>query len=228
MIKTVFLDLDDTLFDFHRAEAIAIRTAMKKMGIEPTEDTVKRYSEINLSCWKKLERGEMDREQVLHTRFAILFSELGADFSPEEAQKIYEYELGSHYFYLEGAEELLENIYQRYDLYITTNGITAVQSRRIADSGIAKYFKDIFISQEIGYNKPQKEYFDSIFKTIDGFKKEEAIIIGDSLSSDILGGINAGIKTCRYNPKGLPNAENIIPDYEIQNLSELPSLLEAL
>ena len=228
MIKTVFLDLDDTLFDFHRAEAIAIRTAMKKMGIEPTEDTVKRYSEINLSCWKKLERGEMDSDQVLHTRFALLFSELGVDYSPEEAQKIYEYELGSHYFYLDGAEELLENIYKRYDLYITTNGITVVQSRRIADSGIAKYFKDIFISQEIGYNKPQKEYFDSIFKTIDGFKKEEAIIIGDSLSSDILGGINAGIKTCRYNPNRLPNAENIIPDYEIQNLSELPALLEAL
>ena len=152
MIKTVFLDIDDTLLDFHRAEALAIRTALTRFGIEPSEANVKRYSAINRSCWEQFERGELTRESVLTTRFKMLFSEMGVEFSPDEAQRIYEYELGSYHFYIDGAREMLEEIYRDYDLYITTNGISIVQNRRIADSGIAKYFKGIFISEEIGFN----------------------------------------------------------------------------
>lgn len=228
MIKTVFLDIDDTLLDFHRAEALAIRTALRHFGIEPSEENIKRYSSINRACWQKFERGEMTRESLLTTRFEILFSEMGVDFSPREAQRIYETGLGSYHFYIDGAEKMLEEIYHDYDLYITTNGITVVQTRRIADSGIKRYVKDIFISQEIGFNKPQKEYFDAIFEKIEGFDKDSSIIVGDSLSSDILGGINAGIKTCWYNPKGLPTKDGITPDYIISDIKELPRLLKEL
>ena len=228
MIKTVFLDIDDTLLDFHRAEALAIRTALTRFGIEPSEANVKRYSAINRSCWERFERGELTRESVLTTRFNMLFSEMGVEFSPDEAHRIYEYELGSYHFYIDGAREMLEEIYRDYDLYITTNGISIVQNRRIADSGIAKYFKGIFISEEIGFNKPQKEYFDFIFDKIEGFDKDGAIIVGDSLSSDILGGINAGIKTCWYNPKGLPSKAEITPDYVLADITELPNLLKTL
>ena len=228
MIKTVFLDIDDTLLDFHRAEALAIRTALTRFGIEPSDENVRRYSTINRSCWESFEKGEMSRESVLTTRFDMLFLEMGVNFSPDEAQRIYEYELGSYHFYIDGAREMLEEIYKDYDLYITTNGISVVQTRRIADSGIAKYFKDIFISEEIGFNKPQKEYFDFIFDKIKGFDKESAIIVGDSLSSDILGGINARIKTCWYNPKGLPTKGGVTPDYILSDITKLPNLLKQL
>ena len=226
MIKTVFLDIDDTLLDFHRAEALAIRTALRRFGIEPSEENIKRYSQLNRYCWEQFEKGEMSRESVLTTRFEMLFSEMGVDFSADEAQRIYENELGSYHFYIDGAEEMLEKIYRDYDLYITTNGIKIVQSRRIADSGIGKYFKDIFISEEMGFNKPQKEYFDFIFEKIGGVDKDSSIVVGDSLSSDIQGGINAGIKTCWYNPKGLPLKKNITPDYIISDIKELPKLLK--
>ncbi len=228
MIKTVFLDIDDTLLDFHRAEALAIRTALTRFGIEPSEENVKRYSAINRSCWERFEKGEITRESVLTTRFEILFAEMGVEFSPDEAQRIYEYELGSYHFYIDGAENMLKEICDKYDLYITTNGISVVQNRRIADSGIAKYFKGIFISEEIGFNKPQKEYFDAIFEEINGFDKDKAIIVGDSLSSDIQGGINAQIKTCWYNPKDLPTKCGITPDYILSDITKLPNLLKQL
>lgn len=226
MIKTVFLDIDDTLLDFHKAEALAIRTALSRFGIEPSEDNVRRYSQLNRRCWEQFEKGEMSREDVLTTRFEMLFDEMGVDFSADEAQRIYENELGSYHFYIDGAEEMLEEIYRDYDLYITTNGIKIVQSRRIADSGIDKYFKDIFISEEIGFNKPQREYFEFIFNKIGDFDKDSSIVVGDSLSSDILGGINAGIRTCWYNPKGLPTKNGITPDYIISDIKELPKLLK--
>ena len=228
MIKTVFLDIDDTLLDFHRAEALAIRTALSRFGIDPSEENVKRYSQINRACWESFEKGEMSREDVLTTRFEVLFSEMGVNLSPDEAQRIYENELGSYHFYIDGAEEMLKQIYKDYELYITTNGIKVVQSRRITDSGIGEYFKDIFISEEIGFNKPQKEYFDFIFDKIEGFDKDRSIIVGDSLSSDILGGINAGIKTCWYNPKGIAGRSDIAPDYILTDIKELPSLLKRI
>ena len=123
---------------------------------------------------------------------------------------------------------MLEYLYTRYDLYLASNGTDSVQTGRIAAAGIEKYFKGLFISQRLGYDKPKIEYFEQCFRRIDGFKKEECIIVGDSPSSDILGGKNAGILTCRYNPKHLPNPENTIPDYEITTLSEFAPLIESL
>ena len=227
MIKTVFLDLDDTLLDFHRSEAVAIAETLSGFGIEPTEAVKKRYSEINRAMWEQLELGNMTREQILVRRFELLFEELGVDVSGLEARHRYEWNLGGSYFYIDGAEDLLSELSQKYDLYLMSNGTAAVQDRRIAASGIAKYFKGIFISEKVGYNKPAIEFFEKCFAEIPDFKKEESIIIGDSLSSDIKGGINAGIKTCHYNPSGA-RKDGAVPDYTIRSLGELPSLLESI
>ena len=227
MIKTVFLDLDDTLFDFHRSEREAISLTLLHFGIEPTDAVRKRYSEINRRMWEELERGNMTREEILVRRFLLLFEELGVNIDGMEARRTYEHSLGGSYFYIDGAEAILSELSGKYDLYLMSNGTAAVQDRRISASGIAKYFKGIFISEKIGYNKPSIEFFERCFAKISDFKKEEAIIVGDSLSSDIQGGINAGIKTCHYNPTGVKK-NGPPPDYTVNSLSELPALLESL
>lgn len=229
MIKFVFLDIDDTLLDFGKAEAAAIKKTFERIGIPSTEAVIKRYSEINDSQWALLERGELTREQVLVRRFDILFDELGVRSVPSEmAQASYEYLLGIGHYFVDGAQELLEELKDEYELYIVSNGTAFVQDRRLKSSGIAPYFKDIFISERLGADKPSKEFFDIVFSKIEGFNKSEAIIVGDRLGSDVLGGINAGIKTCWFNPKGLPANPEIPADYEIRALSELPQLLKKI
>ena len=228
MIKNVFIDLDDTIFDFHKAEAIALTEMLEHFGISATPSLAERYSVINKSQWELLEKKVKTREEVLRDRFSIFFAEIGKDIDSMKAREIYEYRLGSGHFFIEGAEKLLDRIFGRYDLYLASNGTEAVQVRRIASSGLSKYFKEIFISQAIGADKPSREYFDACFSRIENFSKEETIIIGDSLSSDILGGKNAGIRTCLYNPKAKENKTDIIPDFEVRSLDEIPALLERI
>lgn len=228
MIKSVFLDLDDTIFDFRKAEAIALSEMLSEFGITPTEYMSERYSKINKSQWELLEKRQKTRDEVLIDRFTIFFSEIGTDIDSMKAREIYEYRLGCGHYFIDGAEELLESLYRKYDLYLASNGTESVQKRRIASSGIEKYFKDIFISQAIGADKPSSKYFETCFSRIPDFKKENSIIIGDSITSDILGGKNAGIKTCLFNPKGKENTSDITPDFEITSLAMIPKLLERI
>ena len=228
MIKTVLLDLDDTILDFHKAEEVAIKKTFRQLGAEPTDALIRRYSQINQQQWERLELGEIDRHQVLTGRFELLFEELGMSLNGNEAQEIYEHLLSFGHWFMPGAEALLEALHVKYKLYIVSNGTAAVQEGRLKSSGIGKYFEDIFISEHIGYNKPAKEFFDLCFQRIPGFCRERAIVVGDSLTSDIRGGINAGLSTCWYNPRALSPRADIPADYEIRNLSELPPLLEKL
>lgn len=224
----VLLDVDDTILDFHKAEAVALTKTLTDMGIEPLDSTLKRYSQINARQWELLEEGKLTREQVLTCRFEILFDELGVEHSGYEARKLYENYLSIGHYFMEGAPELLEALYGKYELYIVSNGTGVVQAGRIKSAGIARYFEDIFISENIGFNKPSAEFFIRCFERIPGFDKSRAMIVGDSLTSDIRGGINAGIKTCWFNPMAKSQREDIPADYEIHALSELPALLERI
>lgn len=227
-IKYVFLDLDDTIFDFHRSEAAALSGMLRQFGISPTQEILARYSKINREGWERLERGEATRAEILIERFKRLFSELGSAGEPREAQRIYESNLCSEYHYIEGAEQMILSLIGKYKLYLASNGTARVQDSRIEKSGIAKYFDGIFISERVGYDKPSREFFEKSFAAIPNFSKDEAIIVGDSLTSDILGGINAGVRTCWYNPHGKPHREDITPSYEIKSLGEVPELLRRI
>ncbi len=227
-MKFLFFDLDDTLLDFHKAEAWALRQALSHSGIAPTDAIAARYSEINQSQWELLEEKKLTREQVLIRRFQLLFQELGVHASCEETQHCYENMLAKGHDFMPGAPELLELLKGHYQLYLVSNGTAMVQDCRLRDSGVENYFQGIFISERIGVDKPQKEFFDRSFAVIPDFNPSQAMIIGDSLTSDIRGGNNAGIQTCWYNPKHKPRRTDIHVDYEISDLMELPKLLETL
>ena len=228
MIRYVLFDVDDTLLDFGKAEAAAIRKTFERIGIPVTDELIRRYSEINAQQWSRFEKGEITREKLLTERFDILFSELGINVPSEMAQASYEYLLGIGHYFVDGAEELLEALKDKYELYIVSNGNASVQDRRLKSAGIIPYFKDIFISERVGFNKPSTEFFEACFEHIPGFEKDKAVIVGDRLSSDILGGINAGVKTCWFNPRGDAPDPDIPADYEIKHLGELPALLESI
>lgn len=226
--KKIFFDVDDTLLDFRTAERNAISAAFRDFLLPVNEAVLRRYSEINLSCWEALERGMMTRGEVLVRRFEMLFAELGVEAAAEQVQDRYEALLESGQYFVPGAPELLETLFPRYNLYLISNGNTVTQECRLKSAGIGPYFKGIFISEQIGANKPSKTFFDACFAAIPDFRREDAVIVGDSLTSDILGGINAGVKTCWFNPAHLPGRDGIRPDHEFSELSELPGLLESI
>lgn len=225
MVDTVLFDLDNTLLDFNKAEKIVVERTLREMGVTPDERMLKRYSELNLAQWHLLEQGKITRSQVKVQRYVNLFREYHIEGDPAGAAKVYEAYLAIGHYYVEGAEELLKHLSEKYRLYIVTNGTLSVQKGRIKSAGMRPYFKDIFISEEIGYDKPGKAYFDYCFSRISNFHRENTVIIGDSLTSDILGGKNAGIRTVWYNPYGSQNTSEIQPDYQVGELTEIEKLL---
>lgn len=228
MMEYLFLDLDDTILDFHKAERIALSKTLEDFHLEPTEDVLTRYHIINKQHWERLEKGELTRDQVLEGRFRVLFSQLGRSVDADAVARAYEHNLGIGHYFLPGALEAVERLHGKYRLFLASNGTASVQHSRLTSAGLYPYFEKVFVSQKIGYNKPAKEYFDACFAQIPGFDPKKAIMVGDSLTSDILGGIRAGIKTCWINPSHLPARADIPADYEIESLSQLEALLESL
>lgn len=228
MLKTVFLDLDDTILDFSRAEAEALRRALTEVDAPADDAVLARYHEINAAQWELLEEGVLTREQVLLGRFDILFGELGIVRSAREVCERYEEYLSEGHWFISGAEELLETLAPRYDLYLASNGTAEVQYRRLESAGIRRYFRGIFLSRELGADKPSPAFFEKCFAAIPGFSRERAVMVGDSLTSDIRGGRDAGLRTCWFNPRRKPARGDIVPDYEVSSLEQLPGLLERL
>ena len=227
MVEFLFLDLDDTILDFHKAEYIAIGKTLAQMGVEPTQEVRTRYSQINKRHWEMLERGELTREQVLVRRFGALFHELGIEAEPEVCARTYEKFLSVGHYFLPGAEEAVKALSQKYRLFLASNGTASVQAGRLTSANLYRFFEKVFVSQEVGYNKPSKAYFEACFTRIPGFDRAKCLMVGDSLTSDILGGINAGVRTCWVNPAHKPCGA-VRPDYEIEALAQLPMLLEEI
>ena len=228
MIEFLFLDLDDTILDFKQAERIAISATIRQFGVEPTEEVLHRYHLINKWHWEQLELGKMTRDQVLEGRFGQLFRELGVDADAEKCARTYEKNLSVGHYFLPGAEEAVDVLHRKYRLFLASNGTASVQKGRMTSANLYRFFEKVFVSQEIGHNKPSRAYFEGCFSQIPGFDPKRAMIVGDSLSSDILGGINAGIKTCWVNPGHAKAPAHIQPDHEIEALHQLPRLLEDL
>ena len=228
MLEFLFIDLDDTILDFHKAEHIALGKTFETFGLAPDEAVMNRYSQINREHWERLERKELTREQVLVGRFAALFGEYGIAVDPVLCARTYEKNLGIGHYFLPGAEEAVMELSGKYRLFLASNGTASVQKGRMTSANLYRWFEKVFVSQEIGHNKPSLDYFNACFDRIPGFDRSKAMIVGDSLSSDIKGGKNAGIHTCWVNPNHTPARADIQPDYEIEALHQLPKLLEEL
>lgn len=221
----ILLDVDGTLLDFDAAEELGMQVVLRAYGFEPEQELINLYHDINEEAWAAFERGEVTKERLVCDRFVNFFAKLGRKVDGGEAEKLYRGELDNLAILVDGALDACRYLKDRYDLYIVTNGTSSTQYKRLAASGIDAYVKDIFVSEDAGSQKPQKEYFDYCFSRIPDPNPERMLLVGDSLHSDIKGGAGAGTYTCWYNPRRRPREEGIRVDYEIRRLEELKEFL---
>lgn len=222
---TLLMDVDGTLLDFDAAERCGVSAVMRAHGIEPTEDRIQRYHQLNQGFWKAFERGVIPKEAIFQERYPQFFSELGVKVTASEAERQYRQELDACAILLPGALEICAYLKECYALYVVTNGVSATQYSRLSLSGLDQYFRGIFVSEDAGSQKPQREYFDYCCARLPEKDRSKMLIIGDSLTSDILGGKNAGIASCWLNPRSQTPPPELKPDFEIQNLTELKTFL---
>ena len=228
MIKVILWDVDGTLLDFGAAEKVAIRQcfASHDMG-ECTDEMLGRYIVINRKYWEALERGELTKPEVLVGRFREFFETEGLPVEKAESfNEEYQVRLGDTVVFCDNAFELIQKYKGQIKQYAVTNGTKVAQDRKLKNSKLDTLFDGIFISDVLGVEKPNKEFFDKVFEVIGTYEPGEVIIVGDSLTSDIKGGNNAGILTCWYNPKGFINDKKLDLDFEIGNLREIEQILQ--
>lgn len=224
---TILFDADDTLLDFHGDEKRALIKVMEEYGVPVSDENCNCYSQINDGLWKRYEKGEIQKEDIKKTRFRLFFEHLQVEdgYDSLEVNNKYMTYLSGGGSTLEGATDLCRRLKEKgYDLYLVTNGTQWVQEPRLKKSGLLPYITEVFISDSIGYQKPRKEFFDKVFEDIAEKDKSRIILVGDSLSSDIKGAMNAGIDSVWFNPKGLPLPEGIRTDYVVKGFEEIEKI----
>lgn len=223
---TVLLDVDGTLLDFNETERRGVRAVMQAYGVEPTDYLVKRYHQINREFWNAFERGDIRKDEIFGSRYRKFFAAIGREVDGEAAEKLYREHLDNCAILMDGAMDICAYLKEKnYDLYVVTNGVSGTQYSRLKLSGLEPYFTAVFVSEDAGSQKPQKEYFDYCFARIREKDPSRMLIVGDSQASDIRGGINAGTATCWLNDGTQPRAAGIRADYEIRSLGELKRIL---
>lgn len=226
MYKILLFDLDNTLLDFDLAENIALTKLLEEQKVENLEEYKKAYTTINKSLWEKLEKNEITRTYLVNNRFKMLFEKFGNKKDGNYLSNRYKEILGMQGQHIKGAYELLEKLKKsNYKLYAVTNGMQNIQNNRLKNSKITKFFDGIFISEKVGYQKPNIKFFEYIANKIPNFTKDKSIIIGDSLNADIKGGIDFGIDTAWINFKNLKIDLDIKPKYIIKNYKDLEDIL---
>ena len=228
MIKVILWDVDATLLDFLAAEKAAIRFCFEKHGLGMcTDEMLARYTVINKRYWEMLERGEMSKAEILVNRFKEFFESEGIETDCEESFNAdYQVALGDTICFRDNGYELVKKLQGSYRQFVVTNGTFVAQERKLRKSGIRELVEEAFISDLIRFEKPSIEFFDHVFEKIGEYDKNEVLIIGDSLTSDMQGGNNAGIVCCWYNPNHLENTKNVKIDYEIDDLWQLEEILK--
>jgi len=229
-IKVLLWDVDGTILNFKAAEKAGIRKGFSRLGLNiPTDEQILDYSHINDKYWQILERKEMTKPEILVKRFEEFFSKYGYDTKYcEEFNKNYQLDLADTIVFFDNAPEVIKSIPKSVHQFVVTNGTVVAQHKKLKNSGLDQMMEGCFISDEIGFQKPSIEFFNVVFakikELIGDFSKEEVLIVGDSLTSDILGGNNAGIKTCWYNPFNKDKKADVSIDFEIHNLNEVITL----
>ena len=228
MIQTILWDVDATLLDFHAAEKAAILKLFRQFHLgECTEEMLQRYANINRGYWERLERGELTRDQVLVGRFQEFFEKEELDVSTAPAfNEAYQSSLGDTIVYRDDSYHIIKSLRGKVKQYVVSNGTIVAQEKKLRLSGLGALMNGIFLSEELGVEKPNKAFFDKVFKEIGDMDRDTVLIVGDSLTSDIRGGNNAGIRTCWYNPGHAVPIEGVHVDYEITDLHEVYDLLK--
>ena len=223
MYQIFLLDIDNTLLDFDAAEKRGFEKLIESYGIEYRSRMLEEYKKLNRDLWDLLEQEKISRDELLNTRFTRLFSSFGLEINGAEAESRYRLHLGEGADLLPHTKETLLHLKQKgKKLYPASNGVYHTQIQRLKKAGIYDLFDGMFISEKIGYEKPSPSFFEHCFKHISDFSKEKTIMVGDSLSSDIQGAINAGIDSCLISPPKAPATTKAT--YQITDLSELIEL----
>ena len=227
MFKAILWNIDNTLLDFSYAESMSLKACFEHFGLgECSDDMVKKYASINTKHWEKLERGEVTKQQVMDGRFCEFMELCGiTSVTPSRINSTFENGLLNYIKLIENSYESVSSLRGSYKQYAVTNGALEVQTKKLADSGLDKFFDGIFISDKIGCEKPSVCFFQYVLDNIIPCEKNEILIIGDSLTSDMTGGNNIGIKCCWYNPHRAANNRNLRIDYEIHSLDEVKNIL---
>lgn len=227
MYKVVLLDADGTLFDFNKAERYALSTALKTFSYKGDLDKISKcYKRININLWLELEKGNITKDKLKYERFQKLFEEYNLDYDVKTFSEEYLNRLGESNFLIDGAEDICRYLRNKqYKLIILTNGIKKVQDSRLEKSLIKEYIDNMVVSEEVGVNKPDPLMFEYTLKDMEKYDRNSIIMIGDSLTADIQGGINYKIDTCWLNLHNTKNDSNIQPSFEIHNLYELKDIL---
>ncbi len=227
MIRTVLVDIDDTLLDFTLGERMALQQAFLQARIPYDALYASIYHDVNQSWWRRYDRGEVTVNRVVIERFVELFRRIGKPM-PLNFAMLYEENLRRQHAFIRGAKGFLQRVGRDFGVYAVSNGRTVVQRQRLADSGLDRMIDGVFISEEMGYHKPQKEYFDVVAASIEGYLPTTTVIVGDSLSSDIAGGHVAGIHTVWYNRNHAPLTGGVAPDYETDDFHQIEAYIRSL
>lgn len=225
MIQAVFIDIDDTLIDFYESSRQAIILSCRDNHIEYTDSLFHTFLRINDSFWKSYEKKQISKDCIFSNRWKEVFIETGIDFDGISFEKSFYNHLTETAVPVNGALQLLQYLSNKYDVYAASNGSLMQQIKRLKNAGMFTYFKDIFVSEQVGFSKPSREFFSGIFNSVGNLEPENSIMIGDSVSADISGAIRFGMKTIWYNPLNIDNATLHIPDYTVASLDEIQLIL---
>ncbi|MCR8968949.1 YjjG family noncanonical pyrimidine nucleotidase [Facklamia sp. 7083-14-GEN3] len=226
--QLLLFDLDNTLFNFNQAQDQALLEFLSQEGV-PQQDIaayIEYYIPLNQSLWNKLELGLIDRQQLISSRFALLFNHFGHQRDGVELAQAYQKCMGRQGQLIEGARVFLDScLKEGKRLFAISNGISNIQRARLAHGELNLYFEEIFISEEIGYVKPAKDFFDYVAKHIEGFNSKQALVIGDSLSADIQGALNAGLDCVWFNRLNENKQSHLPANYVVDNYNDLAKII---
>lgn len=224
--KHLLFDLDHTLLDFDLSEELALTQLFTERGVTDLSAYKAAYQAINKQLWRDLEQGLVSKKELVETRFAKTFAQFGQTVDGVDLARHYESCLGHQGDTYPGAQELLRVLQQRgYKLYAATNGITAIQTARLSVSGLSAYFDAVFISEELGFPKPDRRFFATIAEQIEDFSAQKTLMIGDNQIADIKGASDFGLATAFYNPNQVPLIDGVQPTYTVASYQELLELL---
>lgn len=222
----VLFDADNTLLDFDAAESKALAETLINYGIEPDAQTVQTYREINAELWQQLEKGQIRREKLMAERFTRFLKAVDAAGNGPEMNRYYLERLSTHPDLMaSNVLDVMHELSEVATLAIVTNGFDRVQSRRVVESGLADYMEEVFVSEKLDTEKPNRKIFDTALRALGVENREHVLMVGDSLSSDIQGGNGAGLDTCWFNPSHAENPGKVCPTYEIDALEQLYPLV---